>query len=276
VRGRGSLTGQRESTTPPARCRRRRGRSPAVSRVLSRAPVTLRAEVVIPLGRASPRGSSSLPGGIGRAALSLPALASEEHRLPTWPCSGWGLPCRIGYPMRGGLLPHRFTLAAWRALPGDSVRRGGLLFCGTFLEVTLTGRYPAPCPAELGLSSRSLPHPPRRIRERAGDHPPCCDEGVLATRRSGVERHPAITSSPQTRKRSDRDGQSAPHSHVASLEKVTCRLQSRGSSARPGTRRSAARFASLRLPQRGPHLSKCPTAQVSSRSMHYPGNRTTA
>jgi hypothetical protein len=28
-------------------------------------------------------------------------------------------------------------------------------FCGTFLGVTPTGRYPAPCPVELGLSSRA-------------------------------------------------------------------------------------------------------------------------
>ena len=48
----------------------------------------------------------------------------------------------------GALLPHRFTLTmrgmrcAWR-----------FDFCGTFLEVAFTGRYPAPCPAELGLSS---------------------------------------------------------------------------------------------------------------------------
>ena len=34
-------------------------------------------------------------------------------------------------------------------------------FCGTFLGVTPTGRYPASCPAEFGLSSRA---------HRAGDH----------------------------------------------------------------------------------------------------------
>jgi len=47
----------------------------------------------------------------------------------------------------GELLPHRFTLT------GSMNRRS--IFCGTFLEVTLTGCYPAPCPVELGLSSRS-------------------------------------------------------------------------------------------------------------------------
>jgi len=30
--------------------------------------------------------------------------------LLTWPCSDWGLPCRVRYRPRGGLLPHRFTL----------------------------------------------------------------------------------------------------------------------------------------------------------------------
>jgi hypothetical protein len=34
------------------------------------------------------------------------------HASPTiWPCSGWGLPCHTCYQLRGGLLPHRFTLA---------------------------------------------------------------------------------------------------------------------------------------------------------------------
>jgi len=38
---------------------------------------------------------------LGRAAL---------ERLSTWPCSGWGLPCRNRYRLRGGLLLHLFTL----------------------------------------------------------------------------------------------------------------------------------------------------------------------
>ena len=31
--------------------------------------------------------------------------------VPIRHCSGWGLPCRPGCPVRGGLLPHRFTIA---------------------------------------------------------------------------------------------------------------------------------------------------------------------
>ena len=40
---------------------------------------------------------------------------------------------------------------------------GRYIFCATFLQVTLTGRYPAHCPAEFGLSS---PHVHRRERAR--------------------------------------------------------------------------------------------------------------
>ena len=48
----------------------------------------------------------------------------------------------------GELLPHPFTLTARnQGFP----RR--FAFCGTFLPVTGTGCYPAPCPVELGLSS---------------------------------------------------------------------------------------------------------------------------
>lgn len=38
---------------------------------------------------------------------------------------------------------------------------GRSVFCGTFPEVTLGGRYPRPCPAETGLSSSGLLPPTR-------------------------------------------------------------------------------------------------------------------
>lgn len=62
----------------------------------------------------------------------------------------------------GELLPHPFTLTvANKGLP----RR--FTFCGTFLPVTGTGRYPAPCPVELGLSS---PPSAAKRQERSSDH----------------------------------------------------------------------------------------------------------
>ena len=44
----------------------------------------------------------------------------------------------------GELLPHPFTLTR---------RNGRTSLCGTFPGVTPAGNYPAPCPAEPGLSS---------------------------------------------------------------------------------------------------------------------------
>ena len=41
---------------------------------------------------------------------------------PTWPCSGWGLPCDLCHQRPGALLPHPFTLAC---APGGAI--GGLL-----------------------------------------------------------------------------------------------------------------------------------------------------
>ncbi len=109
--------------------------------------------------------SSSLPGtrsGAGRSSS------------PIWPCSGWGLPCHSCYQERGALLPHRFTLAC--ALAGH--RRSAL--CCTFRRLATPGRYPAPCPVELGLSSSGRaardPHSPPGLSNttvpRRGLEPP--------------------------------------------------------------------------------------------------------
>ncbi len=55
---------------------------------------------------------------------------------------------------------HPYLVNLWRTTD----RQGGLLFCGTVLGVAATGRYPAPCSSELGLSSRPFP------KEEASDH----------------------------------------------------------------------------------------------------------
>ncbi len=87
----------------------------------------------------------------------------------------------------GELLPHRFTLTRHLFMGTQycellsllhlklgattlSCGKGGgrSVFCGTFLPVTGTGCYPAPCPAEPGLSSR-----PPGINRKASDHPAC-------------------------------------------------------------------------------------------------------
>ncbi len=55
----------------------------------------------------------------------------------------------------GALLPHRFTLTGELTSSGSpfSTKSRRSIFCGTFLRVTPTGRYPAPCSMEPGLSS---------------------------------------------------------------------------------------------------------------------------
>jgi len=58
----------------------------------------------------------------------------------------------------GALLPHRFTLTRLLTLSGSPfpTRSWRFDFCGTFLRVSPTGRYPAPCSLEPGLSSLHL------------------------------------------------------------------------------------------------------------------------
>ena len=75
-----------------------------------------------------------------------------------------GFACHPCYHGRGALLPHLFTLtrsqSGLKPLPykcrGRPLGRPDhkrCIFCATVLQVTLTGRYPAHCPAEFGLSS---------------------------------------------------------------------------------------------------------------------------
>lgn len=60
----------------------------------------------------------------------------RAHAIPIRSCSRRGLPCRPCRQVRGGLLPHLFTLTR---------HAGRSVFCGTFPGVAPAGRYPAPC-----------------------------------------------------------------------------------------------------------------------------------
>lgn len=102
---------------------REEGRSGPVSRVLSRATISL--------GRRLPAASSNLPGSGGGPDRPAPG---NSRLLPVWFCSQWGLPCRCGHPHRGALLPHHFTLTA--ATP-PVLRRDGI-DCGGIFSVALS------------------------------------------------------------------------------------------------------------------------------------------
>src|SRR6185503_20952006 len=115
------------------------------------------------------------PGSVSRACARA-AIISLGRRLPGV-SSGLTREPRAGHPIAllfglapggvyragavtrvaGELLPHRFTLTV------PLTRRGGLLSVALIRGVAPPGRYPAPCPAEPGLSSRRV--------AAAGDRP---------------------------------------------------------------------------------------------------------
>jgi hypothetical protein len=97
-----------------------------------------RGTMTIPLVPMSPSGSGDLPGNSGGPPSGVPLFGLA-------PGGVFLAPAVTG--RTGELLPHRFTLTPAERPPGR------FPFCGTFLPVARTGSYPAPCPAEPGLSS---------------------------------------------------------------------------------------------------------------------------
>src|SRR3954453_13637184 len=104
----------------------------------------------IPLAPPLLAGSSDLPGDLDGPSNQR----SSAGRLPIWSCSVRGFACHPCYHERGALLPHLFTLTlrlgAHSRAPSA---QGGIFSVPLILQVTLTGRYPAPFPGEFGLSS---------------------------------------------------------------------------------------------------------------------------
>ncbi len=102
-----------------------------------------------------------------RVGSSL-ARPESDPVAPIRSCSRWGLPCRRRCRPRGALLPHPFTLARHRC------RAGWSALCGAFPEVSLAGRYPAPCLRGARTFLRTeVRRPSDRLAEpalRGGDH----------------------------------------------------------------------------------------------------------
>ena len=108
--------------------------------------------------------SCDLPGGIGRAVRSTVRGCPRRGRChPIWSCSVRGFACRRRYRRRGALLPHLFTLTL-RLGPASrrDLAQGGMFSVPLVRQVALPGSYPAPCPAEFGLSSPSSTSRQRR------------------------------------------------------------------------------------------------------------------
>ncbi len=117
------------------------------------------------LGHRLPDVSIDLTRGVG----------GQLHPPPIWSFSGWGLPSRpVSRPLVCSyhtVSPLSSTQPQFALLPNDPgqtcrvrmikivhprIECWTVFFCGTFLRVAPTGRYPAPCPAELGLSSKAI------------------------------------------------------------------------------------------------------------------------
>jgi hypothetical protein len=133
-----------------------------VRRILSgrlRSVERLAPAATIHLGRRLPADSSGLPG-VSADGPSSPCVAL----LPVGFAKPPGSPRALVRSYR------TVSPLPVRGHSGDWSRHRRSVFCGTFLRVTPTGRYPAPCPKESGRSSD-------RCAEAPGTRPP----GRLAT-----------------------------------------------------------------------------------------------
>ena len=98
--------------------------------------------MIIHLGHQLPDTSCDLPG----SSDGQPSDAPLFGLAPGGVCQA--SPVTRG---TGALLPHRFTLTGPISCGRNGLRRSTL--CCTFLHVTVTPRYGAPCPLVFGLSS---------------------------------------------------------------------------------------------------------------------------
>jgi len=119
----------------------------AISRVLFSVLVTLHGTTIIHLGILFAQYLLRPTRRLGWAILM---------RLPIRSCSRWGLPSFSGHPKNWCALTAPFHPYPTKRPSGLFARR--YIFCGTILHVTATPRYGAPCPLELGLSSRIRRH----------------------------------------------------------------------------------------------------------------------
>ena len=83
---------------------------------------------------------ATLPG-----AVTVSDRRTDRPWPPIWPCTRWGLPCRLACAWRGGLLPHLFTLTP--------ANRGGLFSVALSVDGSFRNRRLRVSLAEPGLRS---------------------------------------------------------------------------------------------------------------------------
>ena len=121
-----------------------------------------------------------LPTRASRALASLRVVSLSgpaPREAPIWHCSGWGLPCRPCCQVRGGLLPHRFTITP--------ASRGRLFSVALSLGLPPPGVTRHPCQRESGLSSdlATRGHPALRARGELGVPRACVNRKAPQARR---------------------------------------------------------------------------------------------
>lgn len=108
--------------------------------------------------------------------------------VPLRSCSKWGLP--------GNMSPYPLVVS-YTTVPPLPVRTSApsaVRFCGTILQLALTGRYPAPCPLEPGLSSRAGITGCRRLSVKLPNtHMSVYKESDKITTRNLLAANPAVT-----------------------------------------------------------------------------------
>ena len=156
----------------------------------------------IRLGRPLPDASRNQPGRLVRKRLEL----FRARAAPIRSCSRWGLPCRPRCRVRGGLLPHLFTLTSAGATRYPRI------------PPTLrwsTGRIRRPCRGGLFSVALSLRSPPpvvdrHRFSVEPGLSSPSETPGaaarptgaaVMGDKDGGVKGTRAITRSRRVRRR---------------------------------------------------------------------------
>lgn len=109
---------------------------------------------IIYLGPPLLTGSSDQP----ERAPGKGCASARPARRSIRSCSGWGLP---GHKSPYVLVVSYTTVPPLPVplAPSRAARPSAVRFCGTILQLALTGRYPASRPAEPGLSSRGLAPP---------------------------------------------------------------------------------------------------------------------
>ena len=112
-----------------------------ISRVLFPVSVTLYGTMAIHLVPILLSGSSNLPRDSDGQPSDVPLFGLASGGVYHAPNVTIGA---VSSYLAFSPLPNQIS---WRHLMGRYI------FCGTFLPVTETGRYPAPCPVEPGLSS---------------------------------------------------------------------------------------------------------------------------